>query len=396
MKTLIRISYFSLFLLAAIHHTQAQPQGLPHPEGKNGSSDPRQILVSAKTIAVVSKLGEVAQTGRWVMDPNPERARNALQKALQAWGRFTIVEDTAKPDLVLLLVEGNRSGFIKKGELFEKLLVFPGGSSGTQQTAVLWQDEAKEGFSGRPAGKLVERLRKQIEEYEKSTAAVVVQPQVASRPEENSTTPPSTATVAVVEAGASSPEQKPEAPAEPKAAQPAVSLSKSDHPAQPTNFGSRLESRMLEPVPEKFVPSTELLTAKTATVRAFGPETVGGMKGVLGSMLTKTPSNRLANVSRAKKDVEEVIRKWNVYALVENAEQADLVIAIREWNHTGILGREHLVSRIAVFKGGTDFEQDLQMLWAEEYETDFGYTTKAVAKDFRRVVEKLGKETQKK
>jgi len=153
---------------------------------------------------------------------------------------------------------------------------------------------------------------------------------------------------------------------------------------------------MLEPVPEKFVPSAELLTAKTATVRAFGPESVGGMKGVLGGMLSKTPSNRLANVSRAKKDVEETIRKWNLYALVENAEQADLVIAIREWNHTGIFGREHLVSRIAVFKGGTDFEQNLQMLWAEEYETDFGYTTKAVAKDFRRVVEKLIKETEKK
>ena len=72
------------------------------------------------------------------------------------------------------------------------------------------------------------------------------------------------------------------------------------------------------------------------------------------------------------------------------------MIAIREWNHTRVLGREHLVSRIAVFKGGTDFEQNLQMLWAEEYETDFGYTTKTVAKDFRRAVEKLSKETQKK
>ena len=391
MRALIRISCFSLFLLAAIPDTRAQTQESPRSVSGN---DPRQILVSAKTIAVVSKLGEVAQTGRWVMDPNPERARNALQKALQAWGRFTIVEDTAKPDLVLLLVEGNRSGFIKKGELFEKLLVFPGGSAGTQQTAVLWQDEAKEGFSGRPAGKLVERFRKQIEEYEKSTPAVTVQPQVASRPGENSTTPPNTAPVA--EAGAPSREQQPEASGEPKAEQHAASLSKSDHPAQPTNFGSRLESRMLEPVPEKFVPSAELLTAKTATVRAFGPEGVGGMKGVLGGMLSKTPSNRLANVSRAKKDVEEAIRKWNLYALVENAEQADLVIAIREWNHTGIFGREHLVSRIAVFKGGTDFEQNLQMLWAEEYETDFGYTTKAVAKDFRRVVEKLSKETEKK
>ena len=31
------------------------------------------------------------------------------------------------------------------------------------------------------------------------------------------------------------------------------------------------------------------------------------------------------------------------------------------------------------------------MLWAEEYETDFGSTTKMVTKDFRHVVDKLGK-----
>src|SRR4029077_10571508 len=108
------------------------------------------------------------------------------------------------------------------------------------------------GLSGRPAGKLVERLRKQIEEYEKSTPAVTVQTLVASRPGEKSATPPNTAPVA--EAGAPSREQQPEASREPKAEQPAASLSKTDHPAQPTNFGSRLESRMLGPVPEKFVP----------------------------------------------------------------------------------------------------------------------------------------------
>jgi uncharacterized LabA/DUF88 family protein len=46
---------------------------------------------------------------------------------------------------------------------------------------------------------------------------------------------------------------------------------------------------------------------------------------------------------------------------------------------------------MAVFKGGADFAQKLEMLWAEEYETDFRSTTKMVTKDFRHVVDKLVK-----
>jgi len=92
--------------------------------------------------------------------------------------------------------------------------------------------------------------------------------------------------------------------------------------------------------------------------------------------------------------VENEITKWKRYTLVDNPAQAEIVIAVREWNHTGILGRQHLVCRMAVFKGGADFEQKLEMLWAEEYETDFGSTTKMITKDFRHVVEKLGKQAK--
>jgi len=40
-----------------------------------------------------------------MMDPSPERASNALQKALQKWGRLKLVEDTGQADLVLLIIE---------------------------------------------------------------------------------------------------------------------------------------------------------------------------------------------------------------------------------------------------------------------------------------------------
>jgi hypothetical protein len=371
------ISGIALVWLAAISPAQI---GLSQ-TGIGNTPDPRQTLVLAKTAAILAQPGEVSQTGRWMMDPSPERASNALQKALQKWGRLKLVEDTGQADLVLLIIEGNRSGLLKKGELFERLVVFPGGPGAVQEKTALWQEEAKEGLGGRPAGKLIEHLRKQIEEDEKS-GSPVMSAKVSQSGPARTAVPPDADTQAeaatVVEAKAMLPSQA-IAPAE----------ARSD-PA----LGNGMENRMLQPVPDKFVPSAELLKAKTAAVISFGPQPEGGTKGVVGGILTGTPSYKQANAKRAGKDVETEITKWKRYTLVDNPAQADIVIAVREWNHTGILGRQHLVCRMAVFKGGADFEQKLEMLWAEEYETDFGSTTKMVTKDFRRVVEKLGKQAK--
>ena len=91
---------------------------------------------------------------------------------MQKWGRLTILEEANHADLVMVIIEGNRSSFWKKGELYEKLLVFPGGSAAIAESTPLWQEEVKEGVvAGRPVGKLVDHLRKQIEEYEKVGSA---------------------------------------------------------------------------------------------------------------------------------------------------------------------------------------------------------------------------------
>jgi hypothetical protein len=351
--------------------------------GSGNARDPRQTLMSAKTAAIVAQNGEVAQTGRWVMDPSPERAANALQKALQKWGRLAVVEDSVQADLVLLIIEGNRSSFLKKGELFEKLIVLPGGPGAVQEKTPLWQEEAKEGLGGRPAGKLVEHLRKQVEDYEKAGPPVMSVQDSHSEPAAPvvaTTTPPTVAPAVSLE-------------------MKTVSASETVAPVNASSttsaVGGRLENRMLQPVPDKFVPSRDLLMAKTVAIVAFGPQPEGGTKGFIGGMLTGTTPSKQANALRARKDVEGEVSKWKRYTLVENPVQADIVVAVREWNHTGIFGREYLACRMAVFKGGPDFERDLQMLWAEEYETDFGSTTKIVAKDFRRVVEKLGKQTNR-
>ena len=324
-----------LVLLTTILPAQSRAQEPSKPGGPN-SRDPRQTLAVAKTVAVVARLGEVAQTGRWVMDPDPGRAGNALIKALQQWGRLTLVEDASQADLVLLIIEGNRSSFMKKGELFERLLVFPGGSGSTQQTTALWQEEGKEGLSGRPAAKLVAHLRKQIEDYEKTGPPLTSAGASHSGPGITSTVSQSSAI----------PTAEPVAP-ELNSAPPAQQVASANaHSAEPLALGSRLESRMLQPVPDKFVPSAELLKAKTVAVVSFGPQPEGGAKGFVGNMLTGTSSHKQANAQRAKEQVESEISKWNRYTLVDNPAQADLVIAVREWNRAGFLGREYLASSI--------------------------------------------------
>jgi len=387
MRTPNCILSIALILLTAI--LPGQSQSRDPVAGSSNKRDAKQMLVSAKTVSIVSQVGEMAQTGRWIWDPNPERARNALQKELQKWGRLTMVEDASQADLVLVIIEGNRSSFLKKGELFEKLLVFPGGTAAPEGSP-LWQEEAKEGVvAGRPVGKLIEHLRKQIEEYEKSGSPAMSA--AASRASEPKAMP-------VVQQGAPSPadvdpagqasEPTEETPSKPLAAGDTRSL-------DPPVLGGHLENRMLQPIPDKFAPSAQLLTARTAAVVSYGPQPEGGTKGFVGGMLTGTPAHKQANAKRAKKDMENEIRKWNRYTLVDDPTQADIVIAVREWNHIRMLGREYLASRVAVFKGGADFEPKLEMLWGEEYETDFGSTTKIVAKDFRHVLEKLGKQTKK-
>jgi len=308
---------------------------------------------------------------------------------MQKWGRLTIVEEANHADLVMVIIEGNRSSFWKKGELYEKLLVFPGGSAAIAESTPLWQEEVREGVvAGRPVGKLVDHLRKQIEEYEKvgsaatSTAAsMAAEPKAMPFVQQAVTAPADLEAAGLASAATAEPPSQPFGAAEVRASDPSI-------------LGGRLGNRMMQPIPDKVVPSAELLTARTVAVVSYGPQPEGGTKSVIGGMLTGMPSYKQANAKRAKKDMESEISKWNRYTLVDNPAQADIVLAVREWNHTRILGREYLASRVAVFRGGADFEQKLEMLRGGEYETDFGSTTKIIAKDFRHVLEKLGKQTR--
>lgn len=67
-----------------------------------------QILVSAKTVALVGAVGDVAAYGL-AMNPSAAKAKEILEKEVQKWGRFTVAETPEQADLVMILVEGNRA-----------------------------------------------------------------------------------------------------------------------------------------------------------------------------------------------------------------------------------------------------------------------------------------------
>jgi hypothetical protein len=366
--------------------TQAQPAAAQETV-PTIARDPRQLLVSAKSVAIVSRLGEVAETGRLMWDPNPDKAKDKLQKAVREWGRLTIVDDPAAADLVLVIVEGNRSSFIKQGELYEVLLAFPGGSSEREDSKPLWQQEAKEGFGGRPADKLLERFRKYVEGLEKSL-------------------PPA----APAHAGAQL-ETTP-AKAEPVSAPPpevAVSQQSETQPLIPqegkplpdVHVSGALETWMAESNSGDMkmpLPIAELLAAKSIAVLTFGPEGAKGAKGFFGRMLTgKSSMGREASASTAKEEAVRGIKKWKRYTIVEDPASADLVLSVREWNGTrAFTGRPYVAVKAALIKGGPDLLERPRVLWAGVQENEYGTATEGIVDDIGKALKKATREAEKK
>ena len=71
-----------LILLTAISVGQSRDPGAKN----SNTNDPRQVLASAKTATIVSQIGEVAQTGRWMWDPNPEQLETHCRKRCRNGG----------------------------------------------------------------------------------------------------------------------------------------------------------------------------------------------------------------------------------------------------------------------------------------------------------------------
>lgn len=131
------------------------------------SRDPQQTIRSAKTVAVIGRLGEVKMSGRGWLDADPDRGKAKVAEALQEWGRLTVLDDPLKADLVLVVTEGNHLKFGVQGQLYDELHVFAGGALPDANAAALWHDEAREGFKALPATKVAQKFQKYVEELEK-------------------------------------------------------------------------------------------------------------------------------------------------------------------------------------------------------------------------------------
>jgi hypothetical protein len=122
-----------------------------------------RTLLAAKTVLVVGAKAPVVQT--------TTKAEEALKSALVKWGRFHLVDDAGKADLVLVILELASSRSATKERIIEHLAIFAGGSMPSENATPLWEVEEVGpalGVTRKPTDKLVEHLRKDLTAFEKS------------------------------------------------------------------------------------------------------------------------------------------------------------------------------------------------------------------------------------
>jgi hypothetical protein len=144
----------------------------------------------------------------------------------------------------------------------------------------------------------------------------------------------------------------------------------SSEPTQATNPSQEQPAPVLRVDQSEAEKSQHLiLSAKTVCV-----------VGELGAVTDKPQD--WPNPASAKKQVEKVIRKWGRFALVQDSEQADLVLVVVvgteedvDWSEDPPKDKTYLVDRLLVFKGGKIPREDLFRL-RMAYMVDYGITVK--------------------
>lgn len=118
---------------------------------------PREIM-QAKKVMVVSRVD--AGTG-------PEGVEKSVEKEIKKWGRFSLVNNTADADLVILcfvFTESSDDSFF----VFENILIFKGGEKNPDWNAMpLWTAvQALAPFRPPPGAQMIRQLKKQVERQE--------------------------------------------------------------------------------------------------------------------------------------------------------------------------------------------------------------------------------------
>lgn len=174
----------SILLVLQIASAQAQAPVSPTLPAREQKLDPKslELVVSAKTVAVIAttlpfvrfengKPTEVTYRGGRT---GPERAKADVEKVLSEWGAFTLVNDPAQADLVLVIEEQTLGPSFRtdgKPRLKDTLAVFPAGGPGT---APLWVGISTENALAAAAGLktpnaegVVEKFRRDVEDARK-------------------------------------------------------------------------------------------------------------------------------------------------------------------------------------------------------------------------------------
>lgn len=165
--------FLLLFLLSQSVEIMTQEPGSQPSAAKPADAEQGLTLASAEHVYLDARLGTTIEPGlgRYSSHPsgrgapNAGRAREGLEKAIVKWGRFAVVDNPEKADLILVIVEGNRTSGIREGVLTEKLLVFREGTD----KMTLWESSSHDGGvrDYRPVAKTVDEFRAAVEEYEK-------------------------------------------------------------------------------------------------------------------------------------------------------------------------------------------------------------------------------------
>jgi predicted outer membrane repeat protein len=303
---------------------------------QTGGPTREQILVSAKKVTLLGGLGYVAAYGI-ALNPSEKKAQEYLEKEVGKWGRFTVIADPKKADLVLVLFEGNRSsgngGVIRTA----RLLVFAGGPLPQRGDLPMWQDDENGGIllPTTAAPKVVGKLRSYIERLEKTTAHVDLTVLCAPAP---SAAPPVVAAAQGEGSGTS------------QALTAAVPVA-----------SSKAGEEQLPPRPEKYFNPLEVIAkAKTYTIRGSGGagERVGLDKhlGIFG--------REGSDVHEGMVDIHKQMGEWGRLQYVDELAKADVVILMYQWDKNASSKYSHVVkSSLRVAESGVAFQRHDPELW---------------------------------
>ena len=136
-------------------------------------------ITSAKTVAIIARLGTIGPGG---YTPDVRRAKKQVREIIEKWGRYTVVDDASKADLVLVITEGHsgsivlaqsagnetyRTGTAQEASILADILaVYKGGATPDPNAEPLWIQIERGGYTW-PAKRAANKFRKDVEAAEK-------------------------------------------------------------------------------------------------------------------------------------------------------------------------------------------------------------------------------------